>query len=74
VKFKELKSIIHSNFSSSSDSDDSDSVLLRKRQNRPQLPDWVKSPNLKAALKKQQTIDPDSIFSDLPMPNIKGKN
>lgn len=37
------------------------------------IPSWSMSPELYTHLKNQENIDPDSIFSDIPPLDLKGK-
>ena len=59
---------------SSSDSESDHESQLQQIKPKPQLPSWAQSPILKETLKKQQVIDPDSIFEELEQPNIQGLN
>jgi hypothetical protein len=54
------------------DDSDSDSSDDSPKKKRPPVPIWAQSPNLRQQLFQQQRIDPDSIFSDLVSPNLKG--
>jgi hypothetical protein len=54
------------------DDSDSDSSDDSPKKKRPPVPIWAQSPNLRQQLSQQQRIDPDSIFSDLVSPNLKG--
>ena len=57
---------------SSSDSESDHESRLQQIKPKSQLPSWAQSPILKETLKKQQAIDPDSIFEELEQPNIQG--
>jgi hypothetical protein len=54
------------------DDTDSDSSDDSPNLKKPPVPKWAESPNLRQQIEQQQNVDPDSIFSDLISPDLKG--